>query len=67
MKNYINFLKKIKELKSDIVEFDKFDIMKSKVYPLDCAVEKGNQWLVITIIYNENIFLVNDGVYKAWT
>lgn len=36
------FLKKIKELKPYMIEFDKFDIIKPKVYLLDCAREKAN-------------------------
>lgn len=43
MEDRKNFLKKIKELKPYMVKFDKFGIMKPKVYPLDCIVRRDNR------------------------
>lgn len=37
------FIKKMKELKSYIMEFNKNDAMKLKIYPSNCIV-KGNNW-----------------------
>ena len=63
----INFLKRIKELKSYMVEFDENGAMKPKVYPSDCVVERENRQLIIVITHNKCTFFVNDGVCKAWT
>lgn len=42
MKDYKIFLKKIEELKSYIIEFNKNKTMKLIVYLSDCAIEKNN-------------------------
>ena len=63
MKDRKNFLKKIDELKFYIIEFDKFNIIKPKIYPLNCAINGDNQQLVILIIHNKYIFLTHDKIY----
>lgn len=42
VKDYKNFPKKIEELKSYMVKFDKFDVIKLKFYPPDCTMGKNN-------------------------
>lgn len=42
IENYSNFLKKIKEFKLYMVEFNINDIMKTEIYPFDCAVKDKN-------------------------
>lgn len=50
------FFKKIEELKSYIVEFDKNSAIKPKVYPSNCTVRGNNQWSIIVITHNKYIF-----------
>lgn len=42
IKDCKNFLKKIEELKTYIVKFEKNGIMKAKIYFFNCKVEKPN-------------------------
>ena len=42
VKDCSNFLKKIKELKPYIVEFNKDGTIKPKAYPPDCVVKSEN-------------------------
>ena len=49
----IHFLKKMEELKLYMVEFNKNNIMKPKIYPSDCTVEGENRWPDIVITHNE--------------
>lgn len=62
-----NFLRKIKELKSYVVEFNKDGSMKPNVYPLDFAVKDKNQRSIMVITYDKYIFSTNDDLQKAWT
>lgn len=59
------FLRKIEELKSYIIKFDKVGVMKPKVYSPDCVMKEDNQPFVILITYDKYIFLANNEVYKA--
>lgn len=45
----IHFLKKMEELKSYMVEFNKKGTIKSKVYPSNCAVQGKNRRPIILI------------------
>lgn len=63
----INLLTRSCTLIIIIIEFDKFNIMKSKIYPPDCIIRKNNQQLVIIITNNKYIFLANNKVCKIWT
>ena len=47
IENRIHFLKKMKELKLYIVEFNENSTMKPKVYPFDCGIEGENRWPVM--------------------
>ena len=38
VKDYKNFLKRLEELKSYMVEFEKGSTMKLKIYPANCVV-----------------------------
>ena len=67
VKDHINFLRKMEELKPYIVKFDENGKMKPKVYPSDCVMRGENRQPIIVIIYNKCTFSENDGVYKAWT
>lgn len=62
-----NFLKKMEELKSYMVEFNKNSNIKPKIYPPNCTVESENQWLIIVITHNECTFSTNDSVQKGET
>lgn len=42
MKNDKNYLRKIKELKLHMVEFNRFGIIKLKIYSLNCILKKDN-------------------------
>lgn len=59
------FPNKIEELKLYMVEFDKNDAMKPKVYPSNCTVG-GNYWQsIIVITHNKYTFSVNNKIWKA--
>lgn len=62
VENYKIFLKKIEELKPYIIEFEENSIMKSKIYPPNCAIRGDNCCPIIMINYNKCIFSANDGV-----
>lgn len=62
VQNCSNFLKKIKEQKLYIVEFNKDDIIKPKVYPSNYIVKGENQELIIIITYDKYIFSTNDNI-----
>ena len=49
-----------------MVEFDKNDAMKPKVYPSDCTVGDNNRRPIIVITHDECIFSANNGIRKAW-
>lgn len=57
----------MKELKPYIIEFNKNDVMKPKVYLSDCVVEGNNWQLVIVITYKQYKFSKNNRIQKAWT
>lgn len=40
IKDQINFLQKMEELKLYLIEFDENGIIKAKVYLADCAIRK---------------------------
>ena len=63
----INFLRRMKELKPYMVEFDENGAIKPKVYPSDCTVGGENRRLIIVITHNKCTFFANNGVRKAWT
>lgn len=66
IEDYKVFLEKMKELKFYIVEFNKNDIMKSKVYFLDYAIRDNNWQPIIIIIHNKCTFFANNRIWKAW-
>ena len=57
-----NFLKKIKELKLYMVEFEKDGVMKAKTYLFNCVVERPNQCSIMIITHNECILFANNGI-----
>lgn len=57
----------MKELKPYIIEFNKNDAIKPKVYLSDCVVEGNNQRLVIVITHKQYKFSNNNRIHKAWT
>lgn len=66
VQDYQTFLKVIKELKSYLVEFNQDRIMKAKEYLSNYAIEGANHQLVIRIIYDKDIFSVNNDIQRAW-
>ena len=52
VEDYINFLRKMEELKPYMVEFDENGAIKPKIYPSDCTVRRENRWPIIIITYN---------------
>lgn len=67
IKDRVNFLKKMEELKPYMVEFEESGAMKPKVYPIDCVVGGEDRRPVIVITHDECTFSANDGIRKAWT
>lgn len=67
VEDYKTFLNKIKECKPYLVEFNKNDTIKNKIYLLDCPIRGKNCQLITIIIHDKCIFLVNDNIYKTWT
>ena len=62
-----NFLTKMEELKSCVVEFEEDGTMKPKAYPSNCAVGGDERQLIIVITHDESTFSAKDGVRRAWT
>lgn len=60
------FLEKLEELKPYMVEFNKNDIMKTKVYLSNCIIRGNNRQPIIIITHNEYIFSANNRIWKAW-
>lgn len=67
VENCANFLKKIEELKSYMVEFFEDGAMKPKVYPSNYVIEGENCQPIILITHDKCIFSANNGVQKSWT
>lgn len=65
IEDYKNFLKKIKEFKQYMVEVEKNDIIKEKIYPLNYPVYNNNYYPIMIITYNKYIFFVNNNIWKA--
>lgn len=65
VKDHINFLKKMEELKPYIVEFYNNGIIKPKVYPYDYVVGNKICKSIIIITHDEYIFFANNGVQKV--
>ena len=62
VKDQINFLQKMEELKPYIVEFEENNVIKPKVYPANCTVGGNNRQLVIVITHNKCTFLANNEI-----
>lgn len=62
-----SFLKKIEELKSYMVEFEKDRTMKEKIYPLDCTVGSEKRRLIIVITHDKCTFSANNRIRRART
>ncbi len=60
-----NFLNKMEELKSNMVEFKKDGTIKPKIYFSNCEVDRNNCQPIIVITYNERTFSANDLVQRA--
>lgn len=54
----------LKEIKSLVPYFIKFNKILSEEYLSNCAVRDLNQWLIIIITYDENIFSANNNCQK---
>lgn len=65
IKDCINLSRKIEELKPYIIEFDKNNAIKPKIYPFYYAIRKENQRPIIVITHNKCTFSANDRVYKV--
>lgn len=57
-----NFLRKIEELKSYMVEFFEDNAIKPKVYFSNCIIRNKNCQPIIIITYNKCTFFANNGV-----
>lgn len=57
-----NFLWKIEEFKSYMVEFFEDNAIKPKVYFFNYIIRNKNCQLIIIIIYNKCTFFANNGV-----
>lgn len=62
VKDCVNFLKVIKDLKPYIVKFEEDKTMKPEIYPNNCIVEDSNWRSVIRITHDKYIFFANNGV-----
>lgn len=61
------FLNKIKNLKPYLIEFNKNDTIKDRIYVLNCIIVDEDYQLVIITTYNKYIFLINNSICKIWT
>ena len=57
-----NFLKKMKELKPYMVEFEEDSAMKAKTYPSNCKVRGPNQSPIVVITHDECTFSANNSI-----
>lgn len=60
------FIWKMEELKPYLVEFEKNDAIKPKVYLLDCTIRGNNRSPIILINYDECESSANDRIQRAW-
>lgn len=67
IKNCINFLKTMEELELYIIGFNQDSIIKPKVNPLNCIVDREERWPIIVITSNEYNFSVNNDIKKLQT
>lgn len=67
VENRQNFLKRMEDLQSYLVEFESDGTMKAKEYPSDCTVGGRQRRPVIIITHDECTFSANDGKQRAWT
>ena len=65
IKDYKNFSKKFEKLKLYMIEFEKDDVIKEKIYLFDYIVKGEKQWPIIIIIYNKYLFFANNSIYKV--
>lgn len=63
IEDHEQFLKIITKLEL----FEDDSIIKTKNYLLDCKVEGEKRQSIIVITYDKYMFLLNDGICKAWT
>ena len=69
VEDYVNFLRRIKELKPYMVEFNEDGKMKSKMYLSNWIVNSEEHQLIIVIIYNREIqttFVLRCGKVGMW-
>lgn len=50
-----------------MVEFEKNNIIKKKIYPFNCIFHSFNCRPIIVITYNEYIFSANNSIQKVST
>lgn len=65
IEDYKIFLNKIEEFKPYIVEFDKDNKIKLKVYPLNYVVGDNNWQPIIMITHDKYTFYANDRIWKV--
>ena len=63
----VNFLKKMEEYKSYIVEFFEDDAMKPKIYLFNYTISDKNCQAIIVITHNKYIFFGNNKFQKTKT
>lgn len=63
IEDHEQFLKIITKLEL----FEDDSIIKTKNYLLDCKVGGEKRQSIIVITYDKYMFLLNDGICKAWT
>lgn len=62
IKNYEEFIKKIEELKSYIIEFEEKDIINNKIYLPDYVVSGKNCQSFVLTTYNKCTLFINNGI-----
>ena len=65
IKDYINFLKKMEELKQFLVEFNEDNSVRSKIYLSKCIIRSKDFWLFIIITYDKCTFSINNRISRA--
>lgn len=62
VKDYKEFIRKMKELKPYMIEFKEDSVMKNKIYLSNCGVRGENQQSVILITNDKCTFFANDNI-----
>ncbi len=67
VEDWNDFLTRIEDLKLHILELEKNNAMKPKIYLFDEIIEKDDRRPITVISHDECIFSANNGIQRVWS